>query len=102
HGEAVAIGMCMAFDLSADLGWAGRQEAARVRDHLESVGLPTAPAAVAGLGLTPAAMAGLMRKDKKVADGRIVFVMVRGIGEAFVTAAVEESDLETYLSKVLG
>ena len=102
HGEAVAIGMCMAFDLSADLGWAGRQEAARVRDHLESVGLPTAPAAVAGLGLTPAAMAGLMRKDKKVADGRIVFVMVRGIGEAFVTAAVEESDLESYLSKILG
>ena len=102
HGEAVAIGMCMAFDLSADLGWTGRQEAARVRAHLESVGLPTAPAAVAGLGLTPAAMAGLMRKDKKVADGRIVFVMVRGIGEAFVTAAVEESDLESYLSKILG
>ena len=102
HGEAVAIGMCMAFDLSADLGWTGRQEAARVRTHLESVGLPTAPAAVAGLGLTPAAMAGLMRKDKKVADGRIVFVMVRGIGEAFVTAAVEESDLESYLSKILG
>lgn len=102
HGEAVAIGMCMAFDLSADLGWTDRQEAARVRAHLESVGLPTAPAAVAGLGLTPAAMAGLMRKDKKVADGRIVFVMVRGIGEAFVTAAVEEGDLESYLSKVLG
>lgn len=101
HGEAVAIGMCMAFDLSADLGWTGRQEAARVRAHLESVGLPTAPAAVAGLGLTPAAMADLMRKDKKVADGRIVFVMARGIGEAFVTAAVEERDLETYLTKVL-
>ena len=102
HGEAVAIGMCMAFDLSADLGWTGRQEAARVRAHLESVGLPTAPAAIAGFGLTPAAMAGLMRKDKKVSDGRIVFVMVRGIGEAFVTAAVEEGDLESYLSKILG
>ncbi len=102
HGEAVAIGMCMAFDLSADLGWTGRQEAARVRAHLEFVGLPTAPAAIAGLDLTPTAAIGLMRKDKKVADGRIVFVMVRGIGEAFVTAAVEESDLESYLSKVLG
>jgi len=102
HGEAVAIGMCMAFDLSADLGWTGRQEAARVRAHLDSVGLPTAPAAIAGLGLTPAAMAGLMRRDKKVADGRITFVMVRGIGEAFVTAAVEEGDLESYLSKILG
>ena len=102
HGEAVAIGMCMAFDLSADLGWTGRQEAARVRAHLDSVGLPTAPAAIAGLGLTPGAMAGLMRRDKKVADGRIAFVMVRGIGEAFVTAAVEEGDLESYLSKILG
>ena len=102
HGEAVAIGMCMAFDLSAAMGWTGGQEAARVRTHLDSVGLPTAPAAIAGLDLTPAAMTGLMRKDKKVVDGRIAFVMVRGIGEAFVTAAVEESELESYLSKVLG
>ena len=102
HGEAVAIGMCMAFDLSAAMGWTSGQEAARVRAHLDSVGLPTAPAAVAGLGLTPAAMTDLMRKDKKVADGRIVFVMVRGIGEAFVTAAVEEGDLQSYLTKVLG
>ncbi len=102
HGEAVAIGMCMAFDLSAALGWTGGQEAARVRAHLDSVGLPTAPGAVEGLGLTPAAAIGLMRRDKKVTDGRIAFVLVRGIGDAFVTAAVEEADLEAYLSKVLG
>lgn len=102
HGEAVAIGMCMAFDLSANLGWTSGQEATRVRAHLGSVGLPTAPAAIAGLALTPAAMAGLMRRDKKVADGRIAFVMVRGIGDAFVTAAVEEGDLESYLSTTLG
>ena len=102
HGEAVAIGMCMAFDLSAAIGWSTGQDAMRVRAHLDAVGLPTAPAAIDGLGLTPAAMTGLMRKDKKVADGRIVFVMVRGIGEAFVTAAVEPDDLESYLSKALG
>ena len=102
HGEAVAIGMCMAFDLSDAMGWSTGQDAMRVRAHLEAVGLPTAPAAIDGLGLTPAAMTGLMRNDKKVADGRIVFVMVRGIGEAFVTAAVEPDDLESYLSKALG
>ena len=102
HGEAVAIGMCMAFDLSAAIGWSTGQDAMRVRAHLDAVGLPTAPAAIDGLGLTPAAMTGLMRKDKKVTDGRIVFVMVRGIGEAFVTAAVEPDDLESYLSKALG
>ncbi len=92
----------MAFDLSAELGWTGGQEAARVRAHLDSVGLPTAPGAVEGLGLTPAAAIGLMRRDKKVTDGRIAFVLVRGIGDAFVTAAVEEADLEAYLSGVLG
>ena len=101
HGEAVAIGMCMAFDLSAALGWTGGQEAMRVRAHLEAVGLPTAPAAVGGLGLSPAAMVALMRKDKKVTDGQIAFVMVRGIGEAFLTTAVEAGALEAYLSKVL-
>lgn len=101
HGEAVAIGMCMAFDLSAALGWTGGQEAVRVRSHLDAVGLPTAPAAIEGLGLSPAAMVGLMRKDKKVTDGQIAFVMVRGIGEAFLTTAVEAGALEAYLSTVL-
>ena len=101
HGEAVAIGMCMAFDLSAAMGWASGQEAGRVRAHLDAVGLPTAPAAIGPPGLTPDAMIGLMRADKKVADGRIVFVMVRGIGDAFVTADIEADVLNSYLSEVL-
>ena len=101
HGEAVAIGMCMAFDLSAAMGWTSGQEAGRVRAHLDAVGLPTAPAAIEGHGLTPAAMTGLMGRDKKVADGRIVFVMVRSIGEAFVTADVAADVLNSYLSQVL-
>ena len=101
HGEAVAIGMCMAFDISAAMGWTSGQDAARVRAHLEAVGLPTAPAAIGPPGLTPDAMIGLMRADKKVADGRIVFVMVRGIGDAFVTAGIEADVLNSYLSVVL-
>ena len=101
HGEAVAIGMRMAFDISAAMGWSSGQEAVRLRAHLEAVGLPAAPADIGTPGLTPEAMIALMRRDKKVADGRIGFVMVRGIGEAFVTDAVEEGVLNDYLSAML-
>src|SRR6185369_3346402 len=48
HGEAVAMGMVMAFDLSASLGLAPLEDAARVQRHLASVGLPTAPSWIDG------------------------------------------------------
>jgi len=101
HGEAVAIGMAIAFDVSAQMGWSTGQDAQRVRAHLESVGLPTDPGSIPGLDLSADAMIALMHKDKKVADGRINFIMVRGIGDAFRTADVEDGVLKSYLSSIL-
>lgn len=101
HGEAVAIGMCMAFDLSARLGLTHQQDSERVRAHMTTIGLPTRPSDVGGLDLTTDAMISLMSKDKKVTDGRITLVLVRGIGEAFLTADVEHEALSTYLGSVL-
>jgi len=101
HGEAVAIGMCMAFDLSARLGHIHLQDCERVRAHLNAVGLPTKPGDIAGLDLTAEAMMGLMSKDKKVTDGRLALILVRRIGDAFVTHDVEHETLMTYLRSVL-
>lgn len=101
HGEAVAIGMCMAFDLSARLGLTHQQDSERVRAHLKAIGLPTRPGDIAGLNLTAAAMISLMSKDKKVTDGRIALILVRGIGDAFLTADVEHEALNTYLESML-
>jgi 3-dehydroquinate synthase len=92
HGEAVAIGMALAFDLSARRGLAAGDEAARVRAHLEAAGLPTR----VPRGLAPRRLLEHMRRDKKTRDGRLVFVLARGIGKAFVERGVGEDEvLET-------
>jgi 3-dehydroquinate synthase len=94
HGEAVAIGMAMAFALSARLGLCAAQTAERVRAHLCWVGLPTS---LDGLSPPPgwaaAALLAHMRYDKKVQDGKLRFVLARGIGAAFVCDTVQSADV---------
>jgi 3-dehydroquinate synthase len=88
HGEAVAIGMAMAFDLSVRLGYCPRQEAERARRHLEVMGLPFSPRWLAGRRLSVASLLDHMRHDKKIKDGRLTFVLTREIGKAFLSDEV--------------
>jgi 3-dehydroquinate synthase len=99
HGEAVAIGMVLAFDLSARLGLCPAEDAARVRRHLSTVGLPVAPPA--RLGNRGAQLVELMGQDKKVRDGRITFVLARGIGRAFLARDVDTSVVRDVLDRAL-
>jgi 3-dehydroquinate synthase len=101
HGEAVAIGMIMAFELSARLGLCPGEDVARVARHFAVVGLPTSPAAVSGRDWNPARLIEHMRKDKKVAGGRLTFVLVRGIGKAFVTQDVAPDDVAAVLERAV-
>ena len=93
HGEAVAIGMVMAFDLSVRLGLCPADDPSRVRAHLSAVGLPVSAGhlrrAVPGGDWTPERMLAHMARDKKVKDGRLAFVLATGIGRAFLTRDVE-------------
>lgn len=85
HGEGVAIGMVMAFSLSAQLGLGpDAAQIARISHHLESVGLPTSPLAIAGVDWQVDRLIDHMSRDKKVQDGRITFILARGIGRAEV------------------
>jgi 3-dehydroquinate synthase len=81
HGEAVGAGLVMAASMSAACGYLDAAQAERVRRLIERAGLPTHIAAVA-----PAAALEHMRMDKKVLGGRLRLVLLRGIGNAFVTA----------------
>ncbi len=91
HGEAVAVGLVKAFELSCRLGLCGAGEVDRVRRHVADAGLPTAVAALPGLGgVRPEALLEHMRQDKKVRGGRLTFVLCEGIGRAFVASDVEE------------
>ena len=97
HGEAVAIGMIQAFDLSIQLGLCDAESGDRVRRHLAAVGLPTTPGHALGNSWQAENLMAHMAKDKKVVDGKMTFVLTRGIGEAFLSQAVTPDDLLTLL-----
>jgi 3-dehydroquinate synthase len=99
HGEAVALGMAQAFRFSAARGLCPAEDAERVERHLRSVGLPTRLADVPGELPDDEALLALMAQDKKVVRGRLVFVLVRGIGEAFVARDVPVEAVRAFLSE---
>jgi 3-dehydroquinate synthase len=88
HGEAVAIGMVLAFRLSVHLGLCPPQDEARLTRHLSSLGLPTSLPPHPEGGWSADRLIGHMAHDKKVRDGRLTFVLVRGIGQAFISQDV--------------
>ncbi len=101
HGEAVAIGMAMAFRYSVRRGLCPPRDAALAVAHLREAGLPTRVADVAGLETSADRLLEAMRQDKKTERGRLRLVLVRGIGRAFVTADVDVRDLATFLEEEL-
>jgi 3-dehydroquinate synthase len=100
HGEAVAIGMALAFEFSVRQGLCPGQDAARARRHLDAVGLPASPAAL-GRDFAAGRLVAHMRKDKKVEGGRLTFILARGIGGAFVAKDVPASAVEAFLADIL-
>jgi 3-dehydroquinate synthase len=101
HGEAVAIGSILAFELSARLGHCPRQDVMRVRTHFETVGLPVDIRDISAPISDPGALLDHMRQDKKVKDGKLRFILVRGIGEAFLTDNVDENAVTDLLETAL-
>ena len=97
HGEGVAIGMVMAFDLSTRLGLCPGQDATRAAQHLAAAGLPTRLTDIPGDLPGAEALIDLMAQDKKVVDGTLTFILARGIGEAFITRDVATSDLLAFM-----
>ncbi|MEM8824344.1 MAG: 3-dehydroquinate synthase family protein, partial [Pseudomonadota bacterium] len=93
HGEGVALGCALAFDLSARLGLCSQEAPSRVRGHLQAMGMMRNLRDIPGDLPSAEDLLGLMGQDKKVVDGRLRFVLARGIGEAFVTDAVPAEDV---------
>jgi 3-dehydroquinate synthase len=93
HGEAVALGCCMAFRMSAALGLCSASDAKRVEDAAADAGLPTRLSEVRGGPFSAGKLLAHMRQDKKARGGELVLVLVRGIGEAFVAKGVEASQV---------
>jgi 3-dehydroquinate synthase len=93
HGEAVAAGMALATDLSARLGMISGNDADRVRRLLERAGLPVS---VSGMPLQR--FRELMSVDKKAKDGRLQFILLRGIGTACIRSDIPGAELDQTLA----
>ncbi|MDP6786764.1 MAG: 3-dehydroquinate synthase [Rhodospirillales bacterium] len=101
HGEAVAIGMVLAFDLSVRLGLCPPGDARRARRHLAERGLPVSLTGLAGPDWTADGLFSHMLHDKKARGGRPTLVLARGIGQAFTTSEVEAESVRTVLDDAL-
>ncbi len=101
HGEAVAAGMALAFGFSARQRLIKPAEAERAIAHLAEVGLPTGPKDIPG-GLPGVdRLMDLIAQDKKVKRGIPTFILVRGIGAAFVEDGVDQAEVRAFLSEKL-
>jgi 3-dehydroquinate synthase len=102
HGEAIAIGMALAFEFSAARqGLLPKAEAARVIRHFAAVGLPTTIKDISGAAASVDRLMELIGQDKKIKRGQLTFILVRGIGAAFVETGVDQAEVRGFLSEKL-
>ncbi|MEA2879801.1 MAG: 3-dehydroquinate synthase [Hyphomicrobiales bacterium] len=101
HGEAVALGIVCAFEFSTRLGLLPTNDAGRVAHHLAAAGLPTRLSDVPALRTSADALMTLIAQDKKVQRGKLNFILVRGIGQAFVARDIDPAQVREFLKQTL-
>ncbi|MBB1490879.1 3-dehydroquinate synthase [Paracoccus sp. MC1854] len=99
HGEGVAIGCALAFDLSARLGLCPQEDPSRVGAHLAAMGMPAQLSDIPGDLPDDAGLIALMGQDKKVVDGRLRLILARGIGRAFVASDIDPAAIAATLGQ---
>jgi len=101
HGEAISLGMVLAFEFSVRRGLLPAAEAERVTRHLAAVGLPTRISDVSGAVPDADRLMQLMAQDKKVKRGKLTFILVRGIGASFIAPDVDAAEVRAFLTEQL-
>jgi 3-dehydroquinate synthase len=101
HGEAVALGIALAFAFSARRGLVPESEAARVARHFAAVGLPTRLSEIED-GLPNAEqLLNLMSQDKKVKQGKLTLILTRGVGKCFIAPEIDPAEIRAFLAEKL-
>jgi len=96
HGEAVAIGLVLAFRLSVRLDLCPEADALRIAEHLRQVGLPTRLDEV-GLARSGDALLVLIAADKKATPAGPALVLARGIGNVFIDRTIPRAAIEAFI-----
>ncbi len=97
HGEAVGLGMAMAFRFSASQAICPGQDAARAERAIAAAGLPVRMSQARAQPFAVQALIGHMVQDKKAEDGRITLILARGLGQAFTAKTVDAAALKGFL-----
>ena len=101
HGEGVAIGCALAFELSQRLGLCSQEEPSRVRAHLRAMGMKADLADIPGDLPDAEGLLALMAQDKKVTRGRLTFILLQAIGQAVVCRDVPPATVRDFLARKL-
>ncbi|AGA65124.1 3-dehydroquinate synthase [Liberibacter crescens BT-1] len=101
HGEAVSIGISLAYQLSVRLHYAPLKEATRVIEHLKTVGLPTHISDCLDSFPSVEQLMKAMLQDKKNTNGQLNFILTHGIGKAFIAENVSKCLIENFLEEYL-
>ncbi len=100
HGEAVSIGMVMAFTMSQKMGLCGSEDVELVKSHLSKAGLPVSPLDIKN-DWNAQQMLKAMAQDKKVSNGKLVFILAKGIGSSFVEKNVDAKIVSDTIENIL-
>lgn len=101
HGEAVSIGMALAFHFSARRGLCSQEDPVRIEAHLHDIGLPARLASIPDLNVSAEEIIEAMYQDKKVKRGALTFILARAIGDCFIAQTVEASEILAFLQDEL-
>jgi 3-dehydroquinate synthase len=101
HGEAISLGIMLAFAFSVKRGLLSAGEAERVERHLAMVGLPTDVSSIAGGAPGADRLMDLIAQDKKVKHGKLTFILARGIGASFIAPNVDSAEVRAFLNEKL-
>lgn len=101
HGEAVAIGSIMALQLSERMDLCPTGAAEKLRAHFAALDIPHGLSGIAESSWSAERLFDHMGLDKKVTDGKLTFILARGIGDGFVTSDVDKVDVLSVLQDSL-
>ena len=101
HGEGVAIGCALAFEVSARMGLCSQEDPSRVRAHFQAMGMKADISDISGNLPDANGLMALMQQDKKMSGGTLNYILVRGIGQAFVTSDVDVDLITSVLDEAL-
>jgi len=99
HGEAVAVGMLLAFKLSTKLKFCNKNDLNRVIKHYEHLKLPSSINYLFKNNVQSHKLISAMKLDKKTISNIINFILVKGIGKAFICDTVKEQNLKKFLNE---